>query len=228
MTEQSGGCLIEVSDLQRHIGDVQALRGIDLSVAHGEHVAVTGPSGSGKSTLLAVLGLMDKPTSGTYLLDGVDTGTLSHHQRTHLRAQTIGFVFQDFHLLPARSVLDNVAMGSLYVNRDRRQREALAQAALERVGLHSRAYDDPAVLSGGERQRVAIARAVAAPRRLLLCDEPTGNLDSTNSERILDILDDLHASGLTVVVVTHDPVVAERAARQIRLADGRVVEDTAW
>ena len=220
--------LIEANELTRHIGDVKALRGVTLSVAEGEYLAVTGASGSGKSTLLSILGLMDRPTSGTYLLDGVDTIELSHQQRTQLRAETIGFIFQEFHLLPQRSVLDNVAMGMLYLNPHRAEREKAACKALERVGLADRIWDDPAVLSGGERQRVAIARAIAAQRRLLLCDEPTGNLDTENSQRILEILDGLHADGLSILIVTHDPIVANHAHRRVTIEDGILSQDSTW
>ena len=220
--------LMEANELTRHIGDVKALRGVTLSVAEGEYLAVTGASGSGKSTLLSILGLMDRPTSGTYLLDGVDTIELSHQQRTQLRAETIGFIFQEFHLLPQRSVLDNVAMGMLYLNPHRAEREKAACKALERVGLADRIWDDPAVLSGGERQRVAIARAIAAQRRLLLCDEPTGNLDTENSQRILEILDGLHEDGLSILIVTHDPIVANHAHRRVTIEDGILSQDSTW
>ncbi|MGL5406397.1 MAG: ABC transporter ATP-binding protein [Propionibacteriaceae bacterium] len=220
--------LIEATELTRHIGDVKALRGVTLSVAEGEYLAVTGSSGSGKSTLLSILGLMDRPTSGTYLLDGIDTIELSHQQRTQLRAETIGFIFQEFHLLPQRSVLDNVAMGMLYLNPDRAEREKAACKALKRVGLADRIWDDPAVLSGGERQRVAIARAIAAQRRLLLCDEPTGNLDTENSQRILEILDGLHEDGLSILIVTHDPIVANHAHRRVTIEDGILSQDSTW
>lgn len=219
--------LIDAVGLTRQIGEVHALRGVDLHVDQGEYVAITGPSGSGKSTLLSILGLLDRPTTGSYQLCGVDTVALDHGGRTRFRAEMVGFIFQEFHLLAARSVLDNVALGMLYVQRDRAGRETAAMSALERVGLAGRAWDDPAVLSGGERQRVAIARAIAADRRVLLCDEPTGNLDSENSQRILDILTHLHDDGLSILVVTHDPVVAAHAQRRVTLVDGQIAEDSA-
>lgn len=201
---------------------VQALRPCDLSVHRGDYMAITGPSGSGKSTLLNVLGLLDVPTTGRYLLAGVDTSGLSDRALTSVRGQMIGFVFQSFHLLANRSVTDNVMLSSLYRRANRQVRRVDALEALERVGLVHRAAADPSTLSGGERQRVAIARAIVNRPELLLCDEPTGNLDSANTESVLDLIDDLHHDGVTVVVITHDPGVAVRARRRIALRDGVV------
>lgn len=203
---------------------VPALRPTDLVIEQGEYVAVVGPSGSGKSTLLNVLGLLDRPTTGRYELDGWDTGSLSDADRTALRGRHIGFVFQAFHLLPYRSALENVALAQLYAGTPRRAREEAAVDALNRVGLGHRLHAAPTTLSGGERQRVAIARALAANPRLLLCDEPTGNLDSATAEEVLALFDRLHAEGQTIVLVTHDPTVAARAHRRLHLVDGTVSE----
>ena len=203
---------------------VQALDGVDLTVAAGEYVSVVGPSGSGKSTLLHVLGLLDRPTEGDYLLDGVPTSTTSERRRAELRGGRIGFVFQQFHLLPHRSVLDNVLLATLYSGVPRAEREERARAALERVGMGHRLDAGPTTLSGGERQRVAVARAVVTAPSLLLADEPTGNLDSASSAAVLDLFDELHAAGLTLVVITHDPVVSARAQRRVRISDGLLAE----
>jgi putative ABC transport system ATP-binding protein len=201
---------------------VPALRPSDLTIWPGELVALTGPSGSGKSTLLNLLGLLDRPTTGVYRLDGVDVTGLSEAQRAGIRAQRIGFVFQAFHLLAHRSAVDNVALGLLYRGARRQQRVAVAVEALERVGLSHRRHALPTTLSGGERQRVAIARALVGRPRLLLCDEPTGNLDSTTAAGVLDLIGDLHRDGMTVLLITHDPAVAARAGRSIRIRDGQV------
>ena len=203
---------------------VEALQRIDLVVRRGDYMSIVGPSGSGKSTLLHILGLLDRPTAGDYLLDGVSTATVSEDERAHLRGGRIGFVFQAFHLLPHRTVLDNVLLASLYSGVPRAERHDRALAALDRVGLSHRLDFMPTVLSGGERQRVAVARAVISPPHVLLADEPTGNLDSVTSEGVLDLFEELHAEGLTLVVITHDPKVSARAHRQVRIADGRLSE----
>jgi putative ABC transport system ATP-binding protein len=203
---------------------VPALRPTDLVIEQGEYVAVVGPSGSGKSTLLNVLGLLDRPTTGRYELDGWDTGSLSDADRTALRGRHIGFVFQAFHLLPYRSALENVALAQLYAGTPRRAREEAAVDALNRVGLGHRLHAAPTTLSGGERQRVAIARALAANPRLLLCDEPTGNLDSATGAAVLDLIGELHADGMTVVIITHDLTAAARAQRILRMRDGVLTE----
>jgi len=209
---------------------VHALVDIDLAVARGEWISVTGPSGAGKSTLLNIIGCLDRPTSGKYFVDGIDTTTLSDDQRAGLRSRRIGFVFQAFHLMPYRSVLENVMLADLYRHERTTpgsvtpNRRARAIAAIERVGLGARADFLPTKLSGGERQRVAIARALVGSPSLLLCDEPTGNLDSKNSAAILDIFRKLNAEGLTLVVVTHDNDVAGRAARCVHIVDGRLRE----
>jgi putative ABC transport system ATP-binding protein len=199
---------------------VPALRPTDLSVHHGEYVTVVGPSGSGKSTLLNVLGLLDRPTQGSFDLDGVEVSRLKESDRTALRGRRIGFVFQSFHLLPYRSATENVAMAQLYGGVRRRDRIPPARAALSRVGLHHRLDALPSTMSGGERQRVAIARALVHRPRLLLCDEPTGNLDTATAAGILGLLDDLHADGITLIVITHDPQVAARGQRTLTIRDG--------
>ena len=203
---------------------VEALRSADLVIGRGEYVAVMGASGSGKSTLLHLIGLLDRPTEGTYLLDGVDVGGLSDGRRTALRGQRLGFVFQAFHLLSHRTVLENVVLAQLYSRVPRRQRATRARAALERVGLGHRVGFAPTKLSGGERQRVAIARAIVSEPSLLLADEPTGNLDSVTTEAILALFDELHADGLTIMLITHDAEVARHAGRLLRMHDGELVE----
>jgi putative ABC transport system ATP-binding protein len=201
---------------------VQALHGIDLTVRHGEYVAIVGASGSGKSTLLNLLGLLDRPTSGGLALDGIDVGNLREGQRTALRASRIGFVFQAFHLLPYRSAVDNVALALLYRATPRRSRNRQAAEALDRVGLAHRSSAMTVNLSGGERQRVAIARALVGRPSLLLCDEPTGNLDSGTAANVLGLIQQLHDDGMTVVMITHDPAVAARATRAVRMHDGAI------
>jgi len=201
---------------------VAALRPTDLRIDRGDYVALTGRSGSGKSTVVNVLGLIDRPTAGTYRLDGRDTRAMTESARTTLRAHRIGLVFQAFHLLPHRSAVDNVALGLLYQGVPTRHRLAQARSALLRVGLGHRLTAPPQRLSGGERQRVAIARALVAEPDLLLCDEPTGNLDSVTAGAVLDLLEELPGDGLTVVVITHDPTVAARAARHLSIVDGQV------
>lgn len=203
---------------------VEALKPVGLRVEAGEYVAIVGPSGSGKSTLLNLLGLLDVPTRGTYYLDGVDTSTMKESQRTRLRADKIGFIFQSFHLMAHRSATENVAMSLVYQGVPRRRRKAIARAKLELVGLGHRLDALPTTLSGGERQRVAIARALAAEPSLLLCDEPTGNLDSATAEAVLATIDELHAQGLTILMITHDHDVAERASRAVTIRDGRLSE----
>ena len=203
---------------------VAALRPADLVIGAGEYVAVVGPSGSGKSTLVNVVALLDRPTEGTYLLDGIDVATLSEADRSALRGRRIGVVFQAFHLLPDRTAVDNVALAQLYTGGPYRERRAAALAALDRVGLGHRAEALPTSLSGGERQRVAIARAVVNRPSLLLCDEPTGNLDSASTQNVLGLLDELHADGFTIVVITHDLTVADRAGRMLVVRDGVVSE----
>ncbi len=203
---------------------VHALHPSDLVVAAGDYLSIVGPSGSGKSTLLHLLGLLDRPSSGEYLLDGEPTKDISEARRSALRGGRIGFVFQQFHLLPHRTVLDNVLLATLYSGVPRAERRERALAALDRVHLSHRLNFLPTTLSGGERQRVAVARAVVASPRVLLADEPTGNLDTKNSAGVLELFDELHDDGLTLVVITHDDVVSARADRRVRIADGRLTE----
>lgn len=217
---------IELSEVERVFPTsppVEALRGIDLTIDRGEYVSIVGASGSGKSTLMNILGCLDRPTAGTYSLEGADTADLGEGRRAALRADTIGFVFQSFHLLEHRTVVENAALGLLYRRSSTRKRNAAAVDALEKVGLEHRLTFTPRTLSGGERQRVAIARAIAGDAQLLLCDEPTGNLDSVTSAQILDLFDGLKADGMTVVVVTHNNEVSQRADRIVHMRDGLVV-----
>jgi len=219
--------VIDLRGLSRSFpGDppVEALRRVDLTVQRGDYVSIVGPSGSGKSTLLHILGLLDRPTAGDYLLDGVSTATVSEDERARLRGGRIGFVFQAFHLLPQRTVLDNVLLASLYSGVPRTERRQRALDALDRVGLSHRLDFMPTVLSGGERQRVAVARAVISAPHVLLADEPTGNLDSATSAGVLDLFEELHAQGLTLVIITHDAGVSARAQRQVRITDGTLSE----
>ncbi|KOV73803.1 macrolide ABC transporter ATP-binding protein [Streptomyces sp. AS58] len=210
---------------------VHALRDVDLTVRRGEHLSIVGPSGSGKSTLLNTLGLLDRPTSGSYWLDGVLTNALGDLERTALRGSRIGFVFQSFHLLPYRTVDENVMLAETYraprPGRGRRTRAERAREALARVGLGHRFGFLPGRLSGGERQRVAIARALMGEPALLLCDEPTGNLDSENTESVLGLFDELQSQGMTLLVITHDDSVSRRASRRVRIHDGRLSQDSA-
>mgnify|MGYP002737456310 FL=1 len=203
---------------------VNALRGVDLTVMPGEYVAIVGPSGSGKSTMLNTLGLLDRPSTGTYLFEGTDVAELSEDERAALRGGEIGFVFQSFHLLPTRTVLENVILSTAYAGVPRSQREARARAALDRVGMGHRVDFYPGTLSGGEKQRVAIARAVSTTPRLLLADEPTGNLDQTNSEGVMALFEELSSDGLTIVMITHDNAVAQSAHRRVSINDGRLTE----
>ena len=203
---------------------VRALRPCALRVFPGDYLTIVGPSGSGKSTLLNLLGLLDRPTSGSYLLEGLDTSTLTEDQRTALRGRRLGFVFQSFHLVDHRTATENVMLGLLYRNLPARERRNRARSALEQVGLERRLDALPTTMSGGERQRVAIARALVGHPAVLLCDEPTGNLDSHTTGTILDILDALHAEGITIVAITHEESVARRGTRTIHITDGALAE----
>lgn len=203
---------------------VYALLPCNLSIDAGEYVSVVGTSGSGKSTLLNLLGMIDVPTSGNILVDGVDVSDLSNSARTKMRGELIGFVFQSFHLLRYRTVLENVCLPMIYQGMSRSERVRRAISTLDRVGLSQRIDALPSTLSGGEAQRVAIARAVAGKPSILLCDEPTGNLDRSNTEQMMSLLEDLNQDGLTIIVVSHDESVANRAPRVVRVADGVVSE----
>ena len=203
-------------------GGYQALRGVSFSVGRGEFAAIMGPSGCGKSTLLNVLGLLDYPTSGSYRLEGRETAEMTDGVRTELRRKRIGFVFQAFNLLPRLSALENVCLPMAYEGVDADERRERAMALLERVGLAAKAKHTPLQLSGGERQRVGIARALSNKPAVLLADEPTGNLDSKSSVEILALFKELHAGGLTIILVTHDPAIGAAAQRLIRVKDGRL------
>ena len=204
--------------------EVQALKSVNLRINPGDYVSIVGPSGSGKSTMLNVLGLLDRPSVGEYYLNGVLTGLADEDERAAIRGRTIGFVFQAFHLMPHRTVLDNVLLATLYSGVPRGQREQRAREALERVGLAHRINFLPTTLSGGEQQRVAVARAVVAQPTLLLADEPTGNLDQTTTGEVMSLFEELNKDGLTVVMITHDDAIAQRAGRRIRIADGHLSE----
>ncbi|MBP6596400.1 MAG: ABC transporter ATP-binding protein [Arenimonas sp.] len=205
--------------------EVLALAGVDLHIGRNEYVALIGPSGSGKSTLMNLIGCLDSPSEGSYVLNGRDTSTMNDNELAQVRNQEIGFVFQSFHLLPRLTVLENVMQPLVYRGLPRAERKALATRALEQVGLGNRMGHRPNQLSGGQRQRVAVARALVGKPSILLADEPTGNLDSRTSLEIMALFDELHRSGQTVVVVTHEPDIAAHCRRTIRVSDGRVVQD---
>ena len=205
---------------------VQALAGIDLEIEKGQMVAIIGPSGSGKSTLMHILGCLDAPTEGVYRLDGKDVSTLSGFQLAAIRNQKVGFVFQTFNLLPKASLQRNVELPLLYAGIGGAERKELARDALRKVGLVERARHRPSELSGGQRQRAAIARAIVNGPSLILADEPTGNLDTRTGLEILELFDAMHAKGETIVIVTHDPRIAERCERVVQIVDGRIEADT--
>jgi putative ABC transport system ATP-binding protein len=221
--------VLDVRDVTKVYGEgetaVHALRGVSLTVARGDYVAVMGASGSGKSTLMNILGCLDVPTEGTYLLDGVDVSRLSDRQLALVRNRRIGFVFQSFNLIPRTSALANVELPLAYAGLRASQRRARAKAALSMVGLSDRAGHEPNQLSGGQQQRVAVARALVTAPALVLADEPTGNLDTQSSADVLAVLDRLNRSGRTIMLITHEDDVAKHARRLIRLVDGRVVSD---
>ena len=221
--------LIDVEDMHKiyQVGSekVAALQGVDLNVARGEYVAIMGSSGSGKSTLMNMLGCLDTPTSGTYRLDGTRVSGMADDELARIRNEQIGFVFQTFNLLPRSTAAQNVELPLIYAGVRARDRAARVEAALVSVGLADRMTHKPNELSGGQRQRVAIARALVNNPSLLLADEPTGNLDSATSDEIMAILGQLHDQGHTVIIVTHEPDIAEHCRRVIRLHDGRIISD---
>jgi len=208
-------------------GMFPALRGVDLEVRPGEYIAIMGPSGSGKSTFMNLLGCLDTPTAGDYFLAGRNVAHMEKDALARLRNRTLGFVFQGFNLLPRMSLLDNVALPLVYSGADRNERRAAARAVLEKVGLGQYADSLPSRISGGQQQRVAIARALVNKPRLILADEPTGNLDSHTSEEIMALFGELNREGITIVLVTHEPDIAAHARRQVRFLDGEIVSDQA-
>lgn len=221
------GPIILLDDVTRYFPGppaVNALRGIDLTVERGDYLAIIGPSGSGKSTMLNTLGLLDRPSTGTFLFEGINVAELHEDERAAIRSHAIGFVFQSFHLMPTRTVLENVMLAGAYAGIPREERESKARRAIERVRLSHRVDFAPNTLSGGERQRVAIARAVCNSPRLLLADEPTGNLDRKNSESVMQLFAELGEDGLTIVMITHDETVAAAASRRVRMHDGELAE----
>jgi len=211
------------------VGDqvVHALDHLDLTIDAREYVSIMGPSGSGKSTLLNMIGLLDSPSAGDYWLDDISTATMNDEELAGVRQKKIGFVFQAFHLVPRMSAFENVELPMVLAGLPPAERCEKVTAALDRVGLANRSEHRPDQLSGGERQRAAMARAVVMQPSILLADEPTGNLDSHSGKEIVDIMEDLNQQGLTLIVVTHDPAIGERARRQIRMEDGRIVGDKA-
>jgi putative ABC transport system ATP-binding protein len=226
----SGTPVIEVEDVERtySLGSdvvVRALRGVSLTIDRGEYVAIMGSSGSGKSTLMHILGCLDAPTAGIYRLDGIDVRAYDDDDLSDLRNRRIGFVFQAFNLVPRTSALANVELPLTYAGLPRAERRARARAALLEVGMGERLAHLPSELSGGQQQRVAVARAIVTNPSLILADEPTGNLDSASTEDLLEMLDRLNAEGRTVVVITHEAEVAERAHRVVRLGDGAILSD---
>jgi putative ABC transport system ATP-binding protein len=222
--------VVETRDLVKvyRMGDVEvrALRGVSLTFEAGEFVAVMGASGSGKSTFMNMLGCLDRPSSGQYLLNGQEVAGLSRDRLAGVRGKQIGFVFQGFNLLPRTSALENVELPMLYQGVPAKERRERAAAALARVGLGERLDHTPAQLSGGQQQRVAIARALVNRPSLVLADEPTGNLDSATGEQIMSLIEQLNAKGATIVVITHEQAIAERCPRRIQILDGRIVADT--
>ncbi|SMB77849.1 ABC transporter ATP-binding protein [Deinococcus hopiensis] len=222
--------VVDIRDVRRvyEQGDVvfEALKGVSVQINQGEMVALMGPSGSGKTTLMQIIGLLDRPSSGTYLLGGQDVTALSENERAEARNIEIGFVFQAFHLLPRLNLLENVEVPLTYAGVPPRERRERALQVLERVGLADKAGNLPSQISGGQKQRVAVARALAGSPRLLLADEPTGNLDTRTSEEVMGLFSELHAEGTTVVLVTHEPDIGAYAERVVRVRDGLIESDT--
>ena len=223
--------VIKLENIRRLFGEgdhiVEALRGVSFTISVGEFVAIMGASGSGKSTCMNTLGCLDKPTSGTYWLDGIDTAGMTPDQLAEVRNKKLGFVFQGFNLLPRTTALENVELPLVYAGVPATERHQRAKAALERVGLGERISHTSAQLSGGQQQRVAIARALVNQPAVILADEPTGNLDTTTTHEIMQLFTDLNQQGITIVMITHEPEVAEYASRRITFRDGSIISDTA-
>ena len=228
MTKQAS--VIEVShlfkDYQTAAGPFPVLKDVNLRIDNGDYVAIMGPSGSGKSTFMNILGCLDKPTKGQYVLDGHAVATMEENAVAQVRNRTIGFVFQGFNLLSRSSLLDNVALPLVYAGIEKSERHTRAKLLLEKVGLGNHINSRPNQISGGQQQRVAIARALINKPRLILADEPTGNLDSVTSEEIMTLFGQLNNEGITIVLVTHETDIAEHARRQVRFLDGKIVQDT--
>jgi putative ABC transport system ATP-binding protein len=218
--------VLSLVDVVRRFGALEALRGVTLCVEQGELASIVGPSGSGKSTLLQIMGTLDRPTSGSVVIDGTDAAAASEEELAALRARRIGFIFQRFFLLEAETALDNVSDGLLYTGAPVAERRERAQESLRQVGLANRSVASAAQLSGGERQRVAIARALVSEPAITLADEPTGNLDTRNSEELVELLAELNQQGSTIVVVTHDLEIAEAMPRRIAMRDGEIEDDS--
>ncbi len=221
--------IIIIKDLQRHfkIGDVlvKAISGLDLTINKGEYVALMGPSGSGKSTLMNILGCLDTPTSGSYTLNNQDVSNLTDNELAEIRNKEIGFVFQTFNLLARSTALENVALPLVYAGKSKKERTLQAEAVLKSVNLSDRMHHRPNELSGGQRQRVAVARALVNNPSIILADEPTGNLDTKTSHEIMELFEQIHANGNTIVVVTHEEDIAKRARRIVRMRDGVIESD---
>ncbi|MDO4271091.1 MAG: ABC transporter ATP-binding protein [Eubacteriales bacterium] len=228
-TAETKAPLIELRDIYKiyQMGDteVRASDGVSLSVYEGEFVAIVGQSGSGKSTLMNIIGCLDVPTSGTYLLNGEDVSELTDDEQADIRNKTLGFIFQQYNLIPKLNVLENVELSLLYAGLPADEREARARAQLERVGLAGKEKNLPSQLSGGQQQRVSIARALAGDPSVILADEPTGALDSRTSREVLDFLQKLNDEGNTIVLITHDNSIAQEARRVVRVADGKIIFD---
>lgn len=221
--------LIEIQDICKIYNpgenEVRALDGVSLQIKHGEYVAIIGQSGSGKSTLMNMLGCLDVPSSGAYILNGCDVSHMTDDELSDIRNKEIGFIFQGFNLIAALTALENVELPLIYRGVPKKERERLSIAALEKVGLGHRMDHKPSEMSGGQQQRVAIARAIAQAPPIILADEPTGNLDSNSSKEIIEILKELHKDGRTVILITHDNEIAEQAKRVIKIKDGKIESD---
>jgi len=229
MTETANGVMIRMRQIRKVYStgrvDVEALRGIDLDIPRNQYIAIIGPSGSGKSTLMNIIGCLDTPTAGEYVLSGETVGGLDRNRLAEIRNRHVGFVFQNFNLLPYASALENVELPLLFAGVPAKERHERAAAMLERVDLKDRMDHKPTELSGGQMQRVAIARALVNQPAIILADEPTGNLDSSSGKGIVGLFGELHAAGQTIVIITHDAAVARLAHRVVRISDGQITED---